>query len=65
MKEVIIYKFQLEAILESLRLTSRIHNCKNGETCFDRTVRDAYLYAENALNGKPETIVTFGKNQAS
>lgn len=62
MEEITIYKFQLEGILEALRVTSNIHNSRNGETAHDRMVRDAYLYAENALNGKKDTTVRFGKN---
>ena len=42
MEEITIYKFQLEVIIEALRLTSNIHECSKGETCFDRQVRQAY-----------------------
>jgi hypothetical protein len=63
MEEITIYKFQLENILEALRITSNIHKCSQGITCHDRCVRDAYLYAKNALEGNKETIVRFGKNQ--
>lgn len=62
MEEITIYKFQLENIIDALRLTSRIHNSKSGETCFDIQVRDAHLYAKNALEGKKDMIVQHGKN---
>jgi len=62
MEEITIYKFQLENIIDALRLTSRIHNSKSGETCFDRQVRDAHQYAKNALDGKKDIEVRFGKN---
>ena len=51
MEKVTIYKFQLETILEALRITSNIHNCSEGKTCFDRQVRQAYEYSKNALEG--------------
>jgi hypothetical protein len=58
MKEVIIYEFQLQTILDALRLTHNLHNSGAGETCFDRQVR----YAQNALDDKRDTMVRFGKN---
>ena len=51
MEKVTIYKFQLKTILEALRITSNIHNCSEGKTCFDRQVRQAYEYSKNALEG--------------
>ncbi len=62
MEEITIYKFQLENILEALRVTSNIHDSRLRETAHDRMVRDAYQYAKNALDGKKETEVRFGKN---
>lgn len=59
MEEIIIYKFQLESIIEALRITSNIHNSKEGKTCFDRQVRQAKKYAENAINGKKEEYVKY------
>lgn len=59
MEEVTIYKFQLEAIKEALRLTSNIHGCEKGETCFDRQVRQSKKYAENALEGKKDEEVRY------
>ena len=49
MEKVTIYKFQLETILEALRITSNIHNCSEGKTCFDRQVRQAYEYSEEEV----------------
>ncbi len=59
MEEITIYKFQLETILEALRLTSNIHESQNGETCFDRQVRQAYKYAQNALAGEKDKTVKY------
>lgn len=57
MKEITIYKFQLETILEALRITSNIHNSTEGKTCHDRQVRQAYEFAKNALeDNKDETV---------
>ena len=62
MEEVIIYKFQLKAIKEALRITANIHNSRNkskeGRTCHDRMVTQAERYAENALNGNIDLIVS-------
>lgn len=65
MEEVVIYRFQLEKILEALRITSNIHNSTKGETCHDRQVRQAYQYAKNAINGEPEKKVSYitGKSE--
>ena len=63
MEEITIYKFQLEAIKEALRVTANIHDSrnkrKNGETCHDRMVRQAEKYAENALKGEKDTEVRY------
>ncbi len=63
MEEITIYKFQLEAIKEALRVTANIHESRNktkqGRTCHDRMVTQAEKYAENALLGKKETIVRY------
>ena len=59
MEEITIYKFQLEVIIEALRLTSNIHECSKGETCFDRQVRQAYEYAKNALKGDKNVEVSY------
>lgn len=59
MKEIIIYEYQLKTILEALRITSNIHNCTKGVTCHDRQVRQAYKFAENALQGEYKTEVPY------
>lgn len=59
MEKIEIYKFQLESIQEALRMTSNIHDSRLGETCFDRTVRKAYQYANNALEGKIDERVNY------
>lgn len=59
MEEIVIYKYQLETILEALRITSNIHNSTSGETCHDRHVRQAYKFAKNALNGEHKTEVSY------
>lgn len=63
MEEITIYKFQLEAIKEALRVTANIHDSRNkrkeGETCHDRMVRQAEVYAENALEGKKDERVQY------
>lgn len=59
MEEIVIYKFQLEEIIEALRMTSNLHDSQKGETCFDRTIRQAKKYAENALEGKKDERVKY------
>jgi len=54
MEKVTIYKLQLKAIKEALRLTANTHDSRKGETCFDRQVRQAEQYANNALKGEIE-----------
>lgn len=61
MKEITIYEFQLETILEALRITSNIHGSHKGKTCHDRQVRQAYQYAKNALEGKKDIQVNYMK----
>ena len=61
MEEITIYKFQLEAIKEALRVTANIHNSrKTLETCYDRMVVQAEKYAENALKGEKDKVVRYG-----
>lgn len=54
MDEIIIYKYQLKAIQNALRLTININECYKveGQTCFDRQILKAKLFVDNALNGK-------------
>lgn len=59
MEEIKIYKFQLETIIEALRITSNIHESSKGVTCHDRQVRQAYEYAKNALNGQIDIQVKY------
>ena len=63
MEEITIYKFQLEAIKEALRVTANIHDSRNkrkkDETCHDRMVRQAEKYANNALKGKKDIVVRY------
>jgi len=59
MEERTIYKFQLETIIEALRITSQIHESSKGKTCHDRQVRQALEYAKNALNGEKGITVRY------
>jgi len=59
MEEITIYKFQLETIIDALRLTSNLNESSKGETCYDRQVRQAYKYAQNALSGKKDERVPY------
>lgn len=59
MEEITIYKFQLEAIAEALRLTANMHDSRKGKTCFDRQVRQAEQYAKNALEGNKDKKVNY------
>lgn len=59
MNEIIIYEFQLKVVIEALRLTNNIYHCGEGKTCYDRQVRQAYKYAENAINGKKDDYVQY------
>jgi hypothetical protein len=59
MEEITIYKFQLETIIEALRITSNIHNCSKGVTCHNRQVRQALAYANNAIEGNKDLTVKY------
>jgi hypothetical protein len=59
MEEIIIYKFQLETIIEALRITSNIHESSKGKTCHDRQVRQALEFAKNALKCKKDVTVRY------
>ena len=65
MEEITIYKFQLERIIDALRITSNIHNCNKLETSHDRQVRLALQYAKNALENNKDIEVNYmtGKNK--
>jgi hypothetical protein len=36
MEEVVIYKYQLEAIKEALRIVANVYDCRKKVTCMDR-----------------------------
>jgi hypothetical protein len=59
MEEMTIYKFQLENIIEELRITSNIHSSSKLETSHDRQVRSALQYARNALSGNKDIEVNY------
>lgn len=59
MEEITIYKFQLETIIEALRITSNIHESSKGKTCYDRQVRQALEFAKNALKGEKDVTVPY------
>lgn len=59
MEEVTIYKFQLEIIIDALRLTNNIHDCNKKVTCYDRQVNQAYEFAKNALKGQKNKVVKY------
>lgn len=59
MKEITIYEFQLKEIIDALRMTLNLRNSQKGETCFDRTVRQSYEFAKNALAGEKDIEVKY------
>lgn len=59
MEEIVIYKFQLEAIKEALRIAANVLDYRTKTTCLDRIVTQAEKYAENALNGNKEQKVNY------
>jgi len=59
MEEITIYKFQLEAIKEALRVTANTYECRKKKTALDRMVTQAEQFAENALRGKKNTEVKY------
>ena len=63
MEEITIYKFQLESILEALRVTANIHHSRERKTCHDRMVSQAEKFAENALKGEKDKIVNYMKGE--
>ena len=65
MEEITIYKFQLETIIEALRLTKRIYisDKQTDETCYDRQVKQAYLFAQNALKNEKDNKVPYMGNK--
>ena len=59
MEEITIYKFQLETIINALRLTANYNNSREGKTCYDRQVRQAEQYSINALNNEKDKEVKY------
>lgn len=59
MEEITIYKFQLEAIKEALRVTANSYRMRKKETALDRMVTQAEQYAKNALKGEKDKIVDY------
>jgi len=49
MEEIVIYKYQLKAIENALRLTVNIYRCDTKETCYDRQVMKAQEFVKEAL----------------
>lgn len=62
MEEITIYKFQLEAIKEALRVVANTYKCREQVTCMDRMVTQAEKFAENALNGEKDKVVRYGSH---
>jgi hypothetical protein len=60
MEEITIYKFQLEAIQEALRVVSLNYNCASNKTCMDRMVTQANQFAKNAIEGNKDKEVRYG-----
>jgi hypothetical protein len=63
MDEVIIYRFQLESILDVLQLTSRYNNSSECDTCYNRDITQAIRFTKNALDGNPKLQATRFKEQ--
>ena len=63
MEEITIYKYQLEAIYDALRITANIHDSRNprkkDQTCHDRQVRQSEEFAKNALKGEYKKEVKY------
>ena len=59
MKEITIYEYQLKVIHDALRLTCNLHNSQEGKTSFDRQVRQAFEFANNALKGDYKATVSY------
>ena len=54
MKEITIYEFQLDEIIEALRMTANLHGSSSKETAFDRVVMKATAFAKNAKEGNKD-----------
>lgn len=61
MEEVTIYRFQLDAILEALRVAANSYDLRKQETCLGRMVTQAERFAKNALKGEKDKYVRYGQ----
>ena len=59
MEKVEVYRFQLEAMAEALRVVANAYKCRSRETCLDRMVSQAEIYAQNALDGRIDERVEY------
>jgi hypothetical protein len=59
MEEIIIYKYQLQIIIDALRLTANYGDCRKGLTCYDRQVRQAEQFAINVMNNEKDKQVKY------
>jgi len=59
MEEIKIYKYQLDVILDALRMTANLHDSRKGVTAYDRVVRQAESFAKNALEGNINNRVQY------
>ena len=53
-----INKFQLEVILDALRMAANLNGSWAKKTSYDRSVMQAYQFAENALKGEKDKHVS-------
>ena len=60
MEEITIYKYQLEAIENVLRLTGNIFKARTLDNCYGRNFRQAEQFAKNALAGEKDKEVIRG-----
>jgi hypothetical protein len=58
MEEITMYKFQLEAIKDALRLTANLNDCRGRVTAYDRSIMQSITFVDNALLGKINERVT-------
>jgi len=49
MEEIIIHKYKLKEIQDTLRLTIRINDCKGKTTCYDRMVMKTKGWVDDLL----------------
>lgn len=52
MKEIVIYEYQLDEIINALRLCGNVLNTQTKTSCLDRVVEKAKKFAQNAKDGK-------------